>query len=219
MSSISIRNASQDDISFLTDAVIAAEKSGTETLSYCTIFGLTETEARKYIGEMFMEEIDGCELSISSYLLAERDNNVVAAVGAWIEGLEDMPSSILKGNLLNFTLPRHCIEKAASLNSLSKDLQLEYIPNSIQIGIVYVHESFRGIGLANILIEAQIKKLSQLSPGTGEAYLQVFGNNKTAIKSYGKLNFAIFEEKYSDEEEIETYFPCRHKISMVRKLI
>jgi ribosomal protein S18 acetylase RimI-like enzyme len=219
MSPNSIRNATLSDIAFLTDAVIAAEKSGTETLSYCTIFGLTEIEARKYVAEMFMEEIDGCELSVSSYLVAESENKVVAAVGAWVEGVEGMPSSILKGNLLNYTLPKHCIEKAAGLNHLSKELQLTYIHNSIQIGIVYVHESFRGLGLANILIEEQLRKLKQLSPEINEAYLQVFGNNTAGIRSYKKLDFGIYEEKFSDKAEIETYFPGRHKILMVRKLI
>jgi ribosomal protein S18 acetylase RimI-like enzyme len=218
MSSIYIRNALITDIPFLTDAVIAAEKSGTEILSYSTMFGLSEQESRNYISEMFEEEIDGCELSISSYLVAEQHNQLVAAVGAWIEGYDGMSSGILKGNLLNFTLPRHCIEKASALNYISKELSLEYINNTIQIGIVYVHEKARGLGLANLLIVEQINKLKIISPEVAEAYLHVFGNNTTAIRAYEKLNYNRVTERVSSLKEIKDYLPYDSKMSMVKKL-
>lgn len=218
MKEFNIRKAALKDVPFLVNTVIEAEKSGTEIFTYSTIFGLSEDESKKYITAMLLEEIDGCELSISSFLLAEKDNQLTAAVGAWIEGYEGVPSSILKGNLLSYTLPNSCIEKAMSLNNLVKELHLDYIDNTIQIGLVYVSESFRGHGLANFLIEEQIKQLLQVSPGIKESYVQVFGDNKTAIKSYQKSDFKIVSEKRSINKEIVKYFPSDSKVLMKREL-
>ena len=53
MNDFIFRHANINDVSFLVDTIIEAEKSGTDILSYTTIFGLSEKEARKYIGEMF----------------------------------------------------------------------------------------------------------------------------------------------------------------------
>ncbi len=88
------RQATIKDVPFLVDTIIAAEKSGTDIFTYSTIFGLTEEEARKYIAAMFLEEIDGCELSISSFLLAESNGHIAAAIGAWIEGNEGISSNV-----------------------------------------------------------------------------------------------------------------------------
>ena len=218
MPAFNIRKATVVDIPFLVDTIIEAEKSGTDILTYTTIFGLSEAEARKYIIDMLLEEVDGCELSISSFLIAQKEGQYAAAVGAWIEGYEGMSSSVLKGNLLNYTLPKACIEKAISLNKLVKDLHIEYIDNSIQIGLVYVSENFRGLGLANILIEEQLKQLLQIAPGITESYVQVFGNNKAAIKSYEKSRFIFHSERVSENKVIINYFPSGSKVLMRRGL-
>lgn len=218
MSPFNIRKAAIDDIPFLVDSIIEAEKGGTEILSYSTVFGLSLNESKKYIKDMLLEEVDGCELSISSYLVAEKDGQLVGAVGAWIEGNEGMPSSVLKGNLLNFTLPKICIEKALFLNNLVKDIHIENINNTIQVGIVYVSQSYRGLGLANILIEEQIKNLLQISPEIAQCYLQVFGDNKAAIKTYEKLHFKKITERRSENKLIVKYFPSASKVLMKRHL-
>ena len=218
MKEFNIRKASLKDVPFLVNTIIEAEKSGTEIFTYSTIFDLSEDEAKKYITDMLLEEIDGCELSISGFLLAEKDNQLAAAVGAWIEGSEGVPSSILKGNLLSYTLPKACIEKAMSLNNLVKELHIEYVDNTIQIGLVYVSESFRGQGLANFLIEEQIKQLLLVSPNLKESYVQVFGDNKAAIKSYQKSNFKIVSEKRAINKDIVKYFPSDSKVLMKREL-
>lgn len=218
MSEFNIRKASVDDIPFLVDTIIEAEKSGTTILTYTSIFGLSEDDTRKYMANMLLEEVDGCELSVSSFLLAEKNGQYAAAVGAWIEGNEGIPSSVLKGNLLNYTLPKACIAKAVSLNNLVKDLHIEYVDNTIQIGLVHVSGSFRGLGLANTLIEQQIKQLLEIAPGIKESYVQVFGNNKVAVKTYEKSHFIIKEERISDNAEILNYFPSNSKLLMKRLL-
>ena len=100
MENLIFRNATITDVPFIVTAIIEAEKSGTDKLSYSTIFGLTEEEVRSYLQEMLYEEIDGCELSISSFIIAEYNGQPAGALSAWIEGKDGIPSAILKGNLL-----------------------------------------------------------------------------------------------------------------------
>jgi ribosomal protein S18 acetylase RimI-like enzyme len=218
MNDVIFRNATIDDVPFLVDTIIEAEKSGTEVLTYCSVFGLSEDEARKYITEMLLEEIDGCELSISSFLLAEKNGLIAASVGAWIEGIEGIPSTILKGNLLNYTLPKKCIEHAIALNSIVRDLHIEYIPNTIQIGLVYVAAAFRGQNLVRLLIDEQVTRLRINHPEISEIYVQVFGNNIPAIKAYEKAKFIIQLVKESSNKEISKYMPSETKILMKRMI-
>lgn len=218
MNEVIYRDATIKDIPFLVDTIIEAEKSGTEVLTYSTIFGLSEDETRKYITEMLLEEIDGCELSISSFLVADKNGEIAASVGAWIEGIEGISSTVLKGNLLNYTLPRKCIEQALKLNSIVRELHIEYYPNTVQIGLVYVAPAFRGQNLVSLLIDKQVSRLTLINPNISEIYVQVFGNNTQAIRAYEKANFKVQLVKESTNKEINKYMPSNSKILMKRTI-
>lgn len=218
MSEIKYRIATIEDIPFLVNTIIEAEKSGTEILTYSTIFGLSEDEARKYLSMMLLEEVDDCELSTSSFLLALVDNQIVAAVAAWIEGLHGIPSTVLKGNLLKYILPEEAFLRALSFSHIIQELHIEYIPNSIQIGLVYVTKSHRGQNIASLLIDEQISRLLQMNKKPEGIYVQVFGNNLPAIKAYEKANFKKILIKESYNKDILSYMPAERKILMKREL-
>jgi ribosomal protein S18 acetylase RimI-like enzyme len=214
MNEFIFRTATENDISFIVDTIIEAEKSGTDILSYCTIFGLTEDETRKYISKMLQEETDGCELSISSYLVAESNGEIVAAVGAWIEGIDNLPSGFIKGSLLNYILPKKCLVNASVHNSIVQELSIENILNTIQIGVVYVVEAYRGRNLPALLINEQITRLKALKQDISEIYVQVFANNIPAIKAYGKINFKTVYTKEASNKNIIKYLPSDKKVLM-----
>jgi len=218
MTDFIFRSATLSDVQFLVDTIIEAEKSGTDILTYSTIFGLTEEESRKYIADMFLEEIHGCELSVSSFLIAEKNNRIAAAVGAWIEGIEGIPSNVLKGNLLSFTLPKRCIEKAFLLAPILSESHIDYIPNTIQIGVVYVSSDYRGMNLVSILIDKHISQLIIKNPTVSEAYVQVFANNIPAIKAYEKADFKVQLIKEAPNKKISDYLPSDKKILMKREI-
>ena len=167
--------------------------------------------------ERCFEEIDGCELSISSFLVAEFNGQIVAAIGAWIEGIQGVPSNVLKGNLLNFILPKRCIERAVTMNKILSEVHIEYVPNTIQIGVVYVESEFRGINLVSNLIEKQIFHLTLNQTIIPDAYVQVFGNNLPAIRAYERSNFKVQLIKKSRSKEISNYLPSNQKILMKRE--
>jgi ribosomal protein S18 acetylase RimI-like enzyme len=213
-----IRNASVNDIPFLTESIIAAEKSGSGTLSYSTLFGLTEEETKNYIGKMLQEEVDGCELSVSSFLIAEKNETKMAAVAAWIEEADGISSNLLKRNLLSYTLPKECFQKSVGVTQIVQDLYIREEPGTIQIGIVYVSPLFRGVNLAAILIEEQIKRLLTVNPDVKEICVQVFSDNQPAIAAYRKTGFAPVLEKTSPDHNALLYFPSGKKLLMTRKI-
>jgi ribosomal protein S18 acetylase RimI-like enzyme len=218
MNTPTIRIATINDVPFLVDTIIAAEKSGTDKLTYSTIFGISEDNTRKYLADMLAEEVDGCELSISSCLMAEVDGQAVAAVAAWIEGKEGIPSTVLKGNLLNYILPKEALSKGLLLNPILKELRIEYLPDTIQFGLAYVLSEFRGNNLAGILIEEQISRLSHDHPEISECYLQVYGSNVPAIRAYERIGFKTVFIKESTNIDILDYMPSKSKILMKRDI-
>ena len=218
MAEFAIRNATINDVPFLVETIIEAEKSGTDKLSYITVFGLTEEDSRKYIADMLLEEVDGCELSISSFLIAEKNGQIAAAIAAWIEGIEGVPSTVLKGNLLNFTLPKESIDKAMLLNQTLRDLHIEYISDTMQLGLVYVSPAFRGLNLVRLLIDEKISQLHKINSNVTEMHVQVFGNNLSAIRAYAKVNFKVVMIKESSNKEIIHYLPSNKKILMKKEL-
>jgi len=212
------REATISDIPFLVDTIIEAERSGTDKLTYTSIFGLTEKASRGYIAKMLAEGIDGCELSISSFVIAEAKGTFAGAVAAWIEGYHGVPSSIAKGNLLRFTLPKSVFHNALKVNQIIHDLHIEYIENTIQIGVVYINKDFRGQKLAGSLIDNQIKKLLKLDTCPPAAYVQVFGNNHSAIQAYEYIGFRTDLIRESLSPDILNYMPFNTKILMKRAL-
>ena len=219
MSELLLRPASVDDIPFLVETIIEAEQSGSDILTYSTIFGLSTSETKKYIGQMLAEEVDGCELSISSFLLATKKGKQIAAVAAWVEGFTGIPSSVIKGNLLISSLPRAAILNSLRSSSIIHDLHIANIENTIQIGSVYVSESFRGKNLVDILINQKIACLQQLNTNPDAAYVQVYGNNIIAIKAYEKIGFKIVAKKISKNTKATVFVPSDTKILMKRKLL
>ena len=213
-----IRPASINDIPFLVKTIIEAEKSGTDKLPYTTIFGLTEEETKKYLSEILMEDTDGCELSISSYLIAEKDGKNAAAAAAWIEAAGGIASTILKGNLLNYILPSVCITQATKSDFIIRPLHIDNIPRTIQLGIVYVSPDFRGLSLVSMLIDEHIHRLTTINHSISEMYVQVFENNAPAIKTYKKENFSLILTKESADINILSYLPSNKKILMKKEL-
>jgi hypothetical protein len=212
MNTLNIRRATINDIPFLTKAIIEAEMSGTEVLSYSTIFGLNNNEITTFISEMLSEEIDDCEISISSFLIAEINGQTAAALSGWLENANGIPSAILKGNLLNYYLPPKSFEKAATLLKYTKDLHFDYIPNTFQIGAGYVAEEFRGNKLLGLLTQKLLEDFHNDHPLATEVYAQIFSCNIPSLKTYEKAGFTVISTKESFSNEITKIFPSSRKL-------
>lgn len=212
MSEFIIRKAEVKDVPFLVQTILEAEKAGTDKLTYSTVFGLDLSDVQKYLAEILNEEIDGCELSVSSFLVAEKENKAVAALSAWIEGYNGLPSAIIKGNLLHYILPKGCIQRASLLNPILSDLHLDCTDNSIQIGAGFVDERHRGKKLLGLLNFEIIRMLVTRHPEVNEIYAQIFSCNIPSIRTYEKAGFEIVMKKKSSNIKILEYMPSNEKI-------
>ena len=213
MISISYRNANINDMEFLAEAIIEAEKNGTKIFSYSTIFGIDEKLAKKYIIKMLSKNLHGCELSTSSYVLALVNNKPVATIGAWIESQSGLPSKTIKGNLLLNVIPKEILGKAKKISSILSDLHIDYIEGYLCLGIVYIKPKYRGLGILKGLLNEQILK-NNLKINTNKICIQVFCNNLIAIKAYEKLGFKKSKIVASDNELIINYLPFNKKMLM-----
>ncbi|MBE0673429.1 MAG: GNAT family N-acetyltransferase [Bacteroidales bacterium] len=219
MDEITFRNAIPDDIPFLVGIIIDAEKSGTDKLTYSTIFGLSEEEVQFYLAKMLAEDIKGCELALSSFIVAEHNGIPVAALSTWIEGIDGIPSSVKKGNLIGYILPTICLKRAHKAGEVIQELSIEYIQNTIVIGAGTVSPEYRSQGLMRLMVDRQIDLLSASAPNVTEAYVQIYGHNLPSIKCVEKLGFKKVFEKESTNPEILNYLPSNVKVFMKKDII
>lgn len=215
-----IRQATLADVDFLVETIIQAEKSGTDKLGLSTLSGLTEQEVRTCLSAMLNEEIDGCELSISSFLLAFKQNEFVAAVAGWVEGKNDdaLPSTILKANLFSYIFPTESLLQMNDKAEWLKEIQIGRGWHTLQIEYVFVKEEYRGQHLAMLLIGAHIERSIAIYPELKEVQVQLFETNKSALRSYEHAGFSVVKVCMSQNQELLNYIPACTKMLMQKSI-
>jgi len=218
MENISVRTATVSDILFLVDAIVAAEKSGTNNLGLANYFKLSEGEFKTYLAQILEEEVDGCEFSISSFIVAEIDGKVVSTFGGWLEGdnEDNLPSAILKSNLVGYCFPRENVLKSSQEASVVKALQIEREDGSYQLEYSYTIPEYRGKGLVGMIIDEHLRRA--VEKGAKKVQVHVFDNNPSAIKSYEKKGFQIVAKFTSDNPKTKEYFPSDTELLMEKDI-
>lgn len=216
----SYRKASVDDIPFLVEAIVEAEKSGTDKYGMAKLFGLNEDQMKTYLSAALEEEIDGCELSVSSFIVADYKGTPVAAFAGWVEGENEdgQPSSTLKSNLISFVFPAECIQRAADKSDILSAFQINKPFGTYQLEYAYTHPDFRGHKLMKNIINFHIARYVDLCPEYTKAQIEVAENNITAIRTYESCGFKIVGRFASNNKNIEEYFPCSTKLLMEKDL-
>ena len=168
MEGITINRATINDIAFITDTIVAAETSGTDNFGLAKLFGVDEKTMKGYIHAMLDEEVDGCEMSLSSFLVARHEGKPVAAFAGWVEGCneDDMPSSLLKSNLIGFVLPQECLMRSREQANVVRPLQIEREANVYQLEYSYTLPEYRGKGLMKQIINSHIAEYQRITPPT-----------------------------------------------------
>lgn len=215
---ITIRRATIKDIDFLVDTIVAAEKSGTDNFGLAKLFELSEGEMRNYIKAMLEEEVDGCEFSVSSFLVAEHQGKVVSAFAGWVEGQneDELPSAILKSNLVGYCLPMENVLKSQSKMEIVKPLQIEREEGTYQLEYSFTNPDYQGKGIMGAIIDAHIQQAVSL--GTKKMQVHVFENNPAAIRTYEKKGFKVTCRCESTHPLTSEYFPFNVELLMEQEL-
>ena len=214
------RRATIDDIDFVVDVIVNAEKGGTEKFGFANLFGISEQDARRLLNEMLEEEIDGCELSISSFIIAEYEGVPVSAFAGWIEGENEdsMPSSLLKSNLIAYYLPKACLENSMARADAVKDLQIERELGTYQLEYSYTIPEHRGHGLVGKIIEEHCCVARQSGKEVSQMYVHTFANNESAITVYKKSGFREIQKFVSDSPKAKEYYPYNEVILLEKNI-
>lgn len=203
------RKAQESDIPFLVTAVIEAERSGSDLIPLARIFGLTEQQLYDCLVEIFHIETAGCELSLGSFLVAECQEQPVAAIATWIEGRNSQSSALLKSNLISYAFPRENLSRLENNQSLLEVFTIERAKDARQIEYVFVQKEHRGKHLINEMIRRIHLKDNK---DVLKTQIQLWANNIAALKTYRKSGFKVVKEFKSEHEAVFQYFPCDTKL-------
>ena len=213
-----VRRATLADIPFLVECIIAAEKSGTDRLSYCTLFGLPEAEFRGMLVEMLEEDVPGQELCVSGFLLAERDGQPAGAICGWVEGTGAKASALVKGSLLMHFMGRERITAASPRLKLMEGLSLARTPGALQLESVYVDARHRGQGLCARLLDEHQALARRDHPAVQAAQIILAKGNGAALAAYEKAGFAIAAERSSPAPQVLALLPSATRVLMDKPL-
>lgn len=219
MSEYLIRKAVASDIPFLADVVIASEKAMSDRLSFTTLFNKTEEEAKELIIQMFEEEVDGCELSLSSFIVTEFEGKPISGSGAWIEGFKgNMPSGILKSNLISYTFGKESIGYLRTKSDIVKDVMIEREPMTLQLEYFHIKNEHLGKGLDAALMDKIEENALAQYPELKKVQCQIFKNSVFSIKILLRHGFKIVKSYKSDNDDIFDYLPFNEKLLMEKIL-
>lgn len=202
-----LRQATLDDMSFIVTTIIEAEKSSTDKIGPANYFEISEEDYRKYLAQMLEEEIDGCEISISSFVVAEYDGKVVAARGGWLEGdnEDNAPSAVLRSNMFAFILPKENLLKGQRKHDIVKDIMIERDMGAYQFENSYTAPDFRGYHIMAELDNWHIKRA--IEKGAKKVQVVVCKENEKALKARQRTGFRVVRSYTSHHPLIRDYYP------------
>lgn len=209
-----IKKATINDVAFLADVIIGAEKSLTDNLGLANFFELSEEKVKELIIAMLEEEVDGCDFSISSFFIAWYGDKPVGALGGWVEGYYDgMSSNLLKSNLIAHVFPRESVIKAQAKMELIKEmLHIERPKGTYQLEYVYVDNDHRGKRITQQLMDVHLAYAKELDPNVNRAQLSCFENNQSIIKAHERNGYVRMKRYVCDNEDILKYLPFNVKV-------
>ena len=218
MNEYTIRKATLEDIPFLSEAIIAAEKGASNNLSFSTLFNLPESKVRELLISILEEEVDGCEFSVNNYVVAEFEGKPVGSACGWIEGFEEEPSHVLKSNLISYTFPKESLQSLISKSGLIKGIVIEREEMAMQLEYGYIDPEHRGRKIIENLIDKLTHSCLSLYPDLKKVQVQYFKNNIRVIKLFNLLGYQVAKEVIVDDDEILKYIPCNTKVLMEKML-
>jgi ribosomal protein S18 acetylase RimI-like enzyme len=215
---IFFRPARINDAGFLTEVIIEAEKSGSSILSFSTLFDVNEDVAKDSILQMLEEEIDGCELSISSFIIATHNEQPIGGFGGWIEAGSGKPSKLVKANLIGFVFGHEKINLLKDRANIIRNMFFEREAGTLQLEYLFIEEAYRGMQIGDALIDKLIVKGKTEKPDLQKIQVQLYANNTAARKVYERNGFVITDEYTSKAAAVEAYLPGRVKLLMEKFL-
>lgn len=207
MSDVVIRQARLEDIPFIAKVIVEAEKSGTEHAVMARYFGITDEELKKYIEQVLEEEVDGCELSLGGFFVADYEGRPVSAQGGWMEGAHDgMRSEVLKSNLLMHVFPKEIILATREKSEMARDLHIERELGAYQLEYSFTDPDFRGQHLVQRCMLEHLKK-AKYEYHASKVQVHILEKNLPNVKAKERLGFYVAKRYVSNNPRVLEFYP------------
>lgn len=215
---ILIRKAIKTDIDFIVESIVQAEKGMGNTISYCTLFDITEKEFRDVAGKILDEGISNFEFSLDSFMIAESGGKPAGAYGAWLEGADGISSGLLKMSALRSFLPKANILHYKSLAGSANEISFNRQAGTMQYESIYIPELFRGRNIGTMLVEALSNNLRMQYPRIDAAYVQLMKHNTVSLQAHVKYGFKIVDEKTGTNSGLLKIYSGNTRVLMKKQL-
>lgn len=218
LSQIQIRNAVGSDIEFVIETIVRAEKGNVNSISYCKLFNISETEFRTVLRKILEEGICNFEFSLENFKIAESEGNPVGAYGAWLEGRDGISSGMLKISAFRTFLNKESFLHYKSVASVADEISIKRQAGILQFESIYIVEKYRGKNIGNMLVQALLTDLITKHPGVKSAQVQLIKQNSVSLQAHMKYGFRIIDEKASLNPGVLNLYNGNTRVLMERKL-
>ncbi|MCX6248451.1 MAG: GNAT family N-acetyltransferase [Bacteroidetes bacterium] len=215
---LTIKKGTVEDISFLIEAILEAERSGTQLVSYTKIFCISEERLTDMLNEILLEEIDGFEFCPSNFLVAFEEELPVATVSAWVESVSGPSSGIIKSNMFFYFLSKASLPQIEENIRTIEPINIQRAPGALQLESIYTIPLYRGRGISALLIDNHIQRHKQDNPELRKVQIQLMGENIRAVSAYLKAGFRVSERKSSEDPRIVEFLPGLERILMEKEI-
>jgi predicted GNAT family acetyltransferase len=209
-----VRQAVKDDIPFIIEGIIEAEKSGGNTITSCVVFDLTILEFKDILKTLLAEDVEDYDYYLNGFFIAEHDGKPIGTCGSWVEGINDLPSGMIKANMLLQNLSREKIMFGNKQVRIIKDLNFPREKGTIQLEHIYVSEPFRRKGVASKIIYSIVKYYKSLNQTVEKVQGILFKDNFKSFNMHLKNGYVETETKTSSNPEVLTVFPYQSRTLM-----
>ena len=212
-SSLIIRKATIDDIDFISEAIIEADKSSTKTVSTCKIFALTENNYKIILQDILVQDIEYYDYYLSGFLIAELNGEYIGTCGSWLEGGNETPSGMTKTTMLLSHLDKSSASLIKNNLQIIKNLTLTRETGALQLEYVYIREKYRGQGFFAKIVSESIKwNFTKYNFSKVQSIL--LKGNYNSYFAFLKFGYIIVAEKKVDDPKILDFYPFNTKILM-----
>ncbi len=208
---LKIRQATEDDIDFVCEAIFESEKSNSQVISSCNIFGITEVRFKEILQDVLLEDIGFYDYYLSGFLIAELNGEYIGALGSWLEGGDNNPSGIIKATILFQYLDKSKMDVINRNANIVRGLTLPREAGALQLEHGYTREKFRRKGVF-LRLTKEIIKINFAKYSFNKVQGILFKDNYKSLNANLKFGFEIVDEKRVDDPQIFQYFPYNSKI-------
>ena len=201
-SDISLRKATINDIDYIVEILIKAEKSISNNSPMQEFFGLNDVEYKELIKKILAEEIPGSEYFYENYYLVFVKNEFVGGIAVWIEGKGNNSSNFIKASLLSYHLGiKKWIEASSNLELFTSILHQRQA-ETLQIDAGYIVPKFQGRSFPLKIISYGINFYKEQFEKLKKVQVVSIIENTKGIKSLQKLGFEIVNKKQTDNQKL-----------------